>query len=112
MLISRDKFIYYLTKYRQAYEEQNRFHDALRPFFDSPVCKYKDDLMQAYEELLVEVSECSDEDGIFSWWLYEGSEDSTRIITVKESGKEPIDFDVATAEGLYDYLVAVYDRSR
>ena len=40
MLISKEKFINYLNKYKEAWEEQERFHRALTPFFDFPVCKY------------------------------------------------------------------------
>ena len=49
MLISKVRFIYYLDKYKQDYEERKRFHDALRPFFDFPICNYRDDLCTAYE---------------------------------------------------------------
>jgi hypothetical protein len=112
MLISKEKFITYLNKYKEAYEEQERFHEALRPFFDFPVCTYRDNLMNAYEQLLVEVSECGEyDDGIFSWWLYESPNDN-KIITVKEKDGTTIDYDVATAEGLYDYLVTYYGEHK
>jgi hypothetical protein len=108
MLISKEKFINYLNKYKEAYEEQQKFQDALRPFFDSPVCKYQDNLMLAYEELLVEVSEC-EEDGIFSWWLYEGHLDNAIIsVTDTTNNKTTTDFEVSTPEGLYNYLVYMY----
>lgn len=109
MLISKEKFINYLNSFKEAYDEQERFHKALRPFFDFPVCKYRDNLMTAYEELLVDVSECYEEDGIFSWWLCErgqGPDDS--IITVKEKDGSTIKYDVSTATGLYEYLSTYY----
>ena len=108
MLISKEKFINYLNEYKVAGEEQNKLHAALRPFFDTPVCKYRDSLMTAYEELLVDVSECHEEDGIFSWWLCESNDD--RIITVKEKDGTINKYDVATAEGLYKYLVTYYGK--
>lgn len=108
MLISKEKFINYLNAYKAAGEEQDKFHIALRPFFDSPICKYRDSLMTAYEELLVDVSECHEEDGIFSWWLYESSDD--RIITVKEKDGTITKYDVTTAEGLYKYLITYYSQ--
>lgn len=111
MLISKEKFINYLNKYREAYEEQKRFYDALRPFFDSPECTYKDGLMEAYEELLVDVSECEDEDGIFTWWLFESSSGS-KTIEVAEHGKKSRKFDVTTSEGMYDYLVCMYGGNK
>ena len=108
MLISKEKFIHCLNKYKEAYEEQKRFQDALRPFFDSPVCKYQDNLMLAYEELLVEVSECGEEDGIFSWWLYEGHLGNTTLSVTDTTNNKTIDFEVSTPEGLYNYLVYMY----
>ena len=108
MLISKEKFINYLNKYKEAWEEQERFHRALEPFFDFPVCTYRDDLMNTYEELLVEVSECGEcEDGIFSWWLYESPNDS-KIISIKEKDGTAIEYDVTTPDGLYEYLVTYF----
>ena len=107
MLISKEKFINYLNKYKEAWEEQERFQDALRPFFDFPVCTYRDNLMNAYEQLLVEVCECQEEDDIFSWWLFESPNDS-KIISIKEKDGTTIEYDVKTAEGLYNYLVTYY----
>ena len=109
VLISKEKFINYVNKYKEAYEEQQRFHNALRPFFDFPVCNYRDSLVDAYEQLLVEISECSDEDDIFSWWLYESPNDS-KIISIKEKDGTTIDYDVATPEGLYNYLIIRYGK--
>ena len=108
MLISKEKFINYLNEYKAAGKEQSKFHAALRPFFDSPICKYRDNLMTAYEELLVDVSECHEEDGIFSWWLYESNDN--RIITVKEKDGTINKYDVTTAENLYKYLVTYYGK--
>lgn len=110
MLISKEKFINYLNKYKEAWEEQERFHRALTPFFDFPVCKYRNNLMDAYEGLLVEVSECGEyEDGIFSWWLLESPNDN-KIISVKEKDGTTTEFDVATPEGLYNYLITCYGK--
>jgi hypothetical protein len=110
MLVSKEKFINYLNSYKEAWEEQCRFQSVLRPFFESPICKYRDNLMNAYEELLVDISECHDEDGIFGWWLYEsGSEDKT--ITVKEKDGSTTKYDVSDPEGLYKYLVTYYGKA-
>jgi hypothetical protein len=107
MLVSKEKFLYYLSKYKQADEERDRFNKALNPFFDIPSCNYLISLMDAYEELLCEISECSDsEDGIFSWWL---DEHIDKTITVQDvHAGEKTTFDVATPEVLYDYLCYMY----
>ena len=108
MLVSKVRFIYYLDRYKQDYEERKRFHDALRPFFDFPICNYRDDLCTAYESLLVAVSECEDEDGIFEWWV-ENHPNEPKLITVRDvkTGNETV-YDVESAEGLYNYLYDVY----
>lgn len=107
MLISKEKFIYYLNKYKEAYEEENRFHEALRPFFDFPVCTYMSGLMSSYENLLGVVSECEEcEDGIFSWWL-NPREDKTIIVQDTKSGAK-INYNVETSAGLYKYLYDMY----
>lgn len=112
MLISKEKFINYLSKYKEAWEEKDRFHKALEPFFDLPIVKLGDNLIDAYEELLVEVSECGEhEDGIFSWWYWESPNDD-KIITVKEKDGTEVEYDVTTAEGLYDYLVTYYGETK
>lgn len=110
MLVSKEKFIYYLSKYKEAWEEQKKFHDALRPFFDRPLCTYRESLFDAYEELLVEISECYDDDGIFSWWLIESPNDD-KLITVKTPGFDDVEvFDCSSVEGLYNYLCYMYDK--
>lgn len=108
MLISKARFIYYVQKFKEAYEEQRRFHDALRPYFDFPNCTYRDDLFGAYESMLVAISECEDEDGIFSWWVENHPNDS-KLITVRDTstGDETV-YDVESIEGLYDYLYDMY----
>lgn len=111
MLISKEKFINYVNKYKEAWEEQKRFQDALRPFFDFPVCTYRDNLMNAYEQLLVEVSECDNEDDIFSWWLFESPNDS-KVISIKEKDGTTVEYDVTTPEVLYDYLVTYYGNQK
>lgn len=108
MLISKEAFIQAVTDFKRAFEEQDKFHDALRPFFDFPVCTYQSSLIDAYERLLVEVSECHDEDGIFSWWVLESPNDN-KVITVQDIPCNDIRaFDVSTAEGLYEYLYYMY----
>lgn len=110
MLVSKEKFINYLNSFKEAKEEQDRFQEALRPFFDFPACKYRDNLMTTYEELLVDISECHEEDGIFGWWLYESGLDD-KIITVIEKDGSTSKYDVATPEGLYEYLVTYYGKA-
>ena len=112
MLITKESFIYYTTKFKEAYEEQQRFNDALRPFFERPICKYRDDLFDTYESMLVAMSECEEEDGIFSWWLFESPKDN-KIITVRTPGfgDEEV-FDCSSAEGLYEYLVYMYHKEK
>ncbi len=108
MLISKDRFIHYVTMYKEAFEEQDRFHNALKPFFDFPVCNYMSSLIDSYESLLVEVSECQDEDGIFGWWIFESpKEDKTITVQHQPSGDIEV-YDVSTADGLYNYLYDMY----
>ena len=108
MLISKPRFLYYVEKYRQDYEEQRQFHDALRPYFDFPVCNYRDNLCDAYESLLVAVSECEEEDGIFRWWVENHPNDSKLITVEHQPGGDRTVYNVESAEGLYDYLYDMY----
>lgn len=107
MLISKEAFINYVNAYKNAFEEQAKFQEALRPFFSSPVCTYLDSLIDAYERLLVEVSECQDEDAIFNWWALENPKD---IIVKQLTSEEETTYDVSTADGLYDYLYDMYHK--
>ena len=109
MLISKEKFINYLNKYKEAFEEQERFQEALKPFFDFPVCTYRDNLFDAYAELLVEVCECQDEDDIFGWWLFESPKEHKLIVITDKDGSV-IEYDATTPEGLYNYIVARYGK--
>lgn len=110
MLISKEQFIYFANKFKQAHEEQKKFHGAIRPFFDFPVCTYRDDLANAYESLLVAVCECYDEDGIFGWWV-ENHPNNSKLITVRDTttGDEDV-YDVEPVEGLYNYLYDMYHK--
>ena len=110
MLVSKARFIYFVQKFKEAHEEQLRFHDALRPFFDFPVCTYRDELFLAYESMLTAISECEDEDGIFSQWV-ENHPNESKIITVRNTatGDEEV-FDVESIEGLYAYLYYMYHK--
>ena len=110
MKISKEKFIDFVTKYKNAFDEQAEFQAALRPFFESPICTYQSSLLNAYEELLVEVCGCEEEDGIFSWWLLESPADN-KIITVKHYPTEDTTiYDATSVEGLYDYLYDTYSE--
>ena len=112
MLISKAQFIYYANKYKEAHEEQKKFHDALRPYFDFPICTYRYDLVNAYESLLVAISECYDEDGIFSWWVSDSHNDDKRItVKLDAISGSCTDYFVETAEGLYDYLYDTYHNA-
>ena len=108
MLISKARFLYYVGEYKKDYEERCLFHEALRPYFDFPVCNYRDGLCSAYESLLTAVSECEDEEGIFEWWVENNPNDS-KLITVRDTktGDETV-YDVESAEGLYNYLYDMY----
>jgi hypothetical protein len=87
-------------------EERDAFHDALRPFFERPICNYMQNAVDDFVELLTVVAECEDEDDIFYWWA---NEDVDKLITVKTPGFGDEDvFDVSTAEGHYNYLYAMY----
>ena len=108
MLVGKEKFLHYLSAYKAAYEEQRKFHDAIRPYFDFPVFNYLSGLQTAYEELLTEISECSDEDGIFWWWLTDSPNDDKIIRVEHQPGGQRVEYNVATAEGLYNYLYDMY----
>lgn len=106
MLISKDQFLHFANRYRNCCVEQEALHSALRPFIESPVITYGQKAIDGLEELLVLVSECEDEDGIFSWWV---SEDVDKIINVQHvSSGDTVEYDVATVEGLYNYLYDMY----
>ena len=108
MLISKDQFLHFANRYKHCVEEQHKFHDAIRPYFDFPVCNYLQQAIDGLEALLVVVCECDNEDGIFSWWAENHPNDS-KLITVRDTstGDEEV-FDVESAEGLYNYLYYVY----
>lgn len=106
MLVSKDQFIHFVTRYRHIREEQDAFHAALRPYFESPVCNYLQKAVDGYVELLVAIAECDDEDDIFWWWAHE---DVDKIINVQEASTgEQLSFNVETPEGLYEYLYYMY----
>ena len=106
MLISRDQFLHFVNRYRNCCVEQEALHKALRPFIESPVITYGQKALDGLEEMLVCMSECDDEDGIFWWWA---NEDVDKSITVRIPGfcDEKV-YDVSTAGGLYDYLYDMY----
>lgn len=106
MLIAKEHFIHFVNGLKHCYEEQDKFHDAIRPFFDSPVCNYMQQAIDVLQELLVIVSEC-EEDDIFSWWIHECDEDN-HIITVRNRNGDKTQYDVLSAEGLYNYLYDMY----
>ena len=108
MLITKDEFLHFAKRYRHCVEEQHKFHDAIRPYFDFPVCNYLQQAVNGLEDLLTVVSECEDEDGIFNWWVENHPNDS-KLITVRDTstGDETI-YDVESAEGLYNYLYDMY----
>lgn len=108
MLVSKEKFLHYLSAYKAAYDEQRKFHEAIRPYFDFPAFNYLTSLQAAYEELLCEISECQDEDGIFWWWLSDSPNDD-KIIKVQDVRTGEItEYDVTTPEVLYAYLFDMY----
>lgn len=105
MLINRDQFLHFANRYKHCREEQEKFQVALRPFFDSPVCRYLQKAIDGLEDLLVVVSECQDEDGIFWWWA---DAQENKIIEVRDTEGITKLYDVETAEGLYNYLYDLY----
>ena len=110
MLINKDQFLHFANRYKHCVEERRKFHDAIRPYFDFPICNYMQQAVDGLEELLTIVCECEDEDGIFSWWV-ENSPNDDKIIHVRDilSEDEKV-YDVESAEGLYDYLYDIYHR--
>lgn len=107
MLISKGQFIRYLNKYKECRQEQNRFHEDLRKYFDSPVCNYLQSAISTMEEMLVTFAECKHEDNIFYWWTEEVNKDN-RYITVRDRHGNKTQYDVLSAEGLYNYLYDTY----
>ena len=109
MLISKIQFLHFANRYKHCVEEQEKFHDAIRPYFDFPICNYLQQAIDGLEDLLTVVSECDDEEnGIFSWWV-ENHPNDDKIIHVRDSetGDEVV-YDVESAEGLYNYLYDTY----
>lgn len=106
MLISKDQFIHFANRYKHCIDEQDKFHTALRPWFGDSGIRYLQKAVDGLEELLVLVSECEDEDGIFSWWV---DSNTDKIITVPQQPTGDIaHYDASTAEGLYNYLYDMY----
>ena len=110
MLISKDQFLHFANRFRNCYIEQDALHNALRPFMDSPVITYGQKAIDGLEELLVVVSECEDEDDIFGWWVRECDEDSCIINVRNTVTGDETEYDVLTAEGLYNYLYDMYHK--
>lgn len=107
MLVSKDQFLHFANRYKHICEEQDAFHEALRPYFDAPVCNYLQNAVDGYVELLVTIAECEEEDDIFYWWAHENAD---KVINVQEvSTGEQRSFNVETAEGLYEYLYYMYN---
>ncbi len=110
MLISKIQFLHFANRYKHCVEEQHKFHDAIRPYFDFPVCNYLQQAINGLEELLTVVCECEDEDGVFGWWA-ENHPNEPKAITVRDTktGVETI-YDVEAPEGLYNYLYDMYHK--
>lgn len=112
MLITKDEFLHFANRLKHCYEEREAFHKALGPYFERPIVCYGQRAIDGLEDLLVCVSECEEEDGIFSWWLFESPKDN-KIITVKIPGSNDEEvFDCSSAEGLYEYLVYMYHKEK
>ena len=110
MLISKDQFLHFANRYRNCCVEQEALHNALRPFIDSPVITYGQKAIDGLEETLVYMSECEDEDGIFWWWANEDVE--KRITVERQPGGDRVEYNVETAEGLYNYLYDMYHHEK
>ena len=108
MLVSKDQFINFVTKYAQCHQEVNQFHNAIRPYFESPVCNYLQSALHTLEDLLVVVAECEDEDGIFHWWVEEVNIDNRSIKVQNTITGDVTEYDVLSPEGLYSYLYDMY----
>ena len=108
MLITKEQFCHSVNEYAICRKEQEMFQNALRPYFESPVCTYLDSAIEALRKLLVVVAECEDEDDIFGWWYDEVNVDN-RYITVQDTKTgDNTEYDVLTVEGLYNYLYDMY----
>ena len=108
MLISKDQFLHFTNRLAKCYKEQDTFHNDMRKYFDSPVCNYLQSAIDGLEELLTVVCECEDEDDIFSWWINECNKDNC-ILTVQDTKNgNKTEYNVLTAEGLYNYLYDMY----
>lgn len=108
MLITKDQFIHFVNRYAKCRKEQEMFQEALRPYFDSPVCKYLDNAITGLEEMLVIMAECEDEDEIFRWWYDEVDLDNRAIIVQDAVTGDKKSYNVITPEGLYNYLYDMY----
>ena len=104
MLITKDQFLHFTNRLAKCYKEQDTFHNGMRKYFDSPICSYLQSAINGLEELLTVVCECEDEDDIFRWWIEECDKDNC-IITVQNTKTGNVtEYNVLTAEGLYNYL--------
>lgn len=106
MLITKDQFLHFANRYRNCCVEQDALHAALGPFIERPIITYGQKAIDGLQEMLVSLSECEEEDDIFWWWVHE---DVDKIITVEhQPGGDQTEYDVSTAEGLYNYLYDMY----
>ena len=106
MLISKDQFLHFANRYRNCCVEQEALQSALRPFIESPIIIYGQKAIDGLQEMLVCMSECENEDDIFWWWV---NEDVDKVIIVeKQPSGVQVTYNVATAEGLYNYLYDMY----
>mgnify|MGYP003291087948 CR=1 FL=1 len=111
MLITKDQFLHFTNRLAKCYAEQEAFHTDMRKYFDSPVFNYLQSAINGLEELLVVVAECDDEDDIFSWWINECDKDNC-ILTVQDTTTgDNTEYNVLTAEGLYNYLYDMYHHN-
>lgn len=108
MLISKDQFCHFVNRLKHCYEEQDKFNEALGPYFERPIVTYGQKAIDGLEELLITVCECENEDDIFVWWIHECDEDNC-ILTIEDTSTGiKTEHNVLTVEGLYNYLYDMY----
>lgn len=111
MLISKEQFVTALNAFKEEFEQLEKLEEALKPFFDNrlPCITAGNGLRDAFNDLLVAVAECENEDDIFFWWLFDSCDKVLTVDLQPEGNQET--YDVSTAEGLYDYLYDMYHTS-
>ena len=106
-MLTREAFKEAVNAWKDSYEECDKFEAAIGAFCECrPIVELGMSCRNALAKLIgTTCGFYEEEDDLLYWWAFEKA---PKIITVKKDGNETI-YDVATIDGLYDYIVACYN---